>query len=158
MKEQVQLITETLFESVSDKAKRSPRKRSNHNFHELSEVYQRFLNVLTKGTYIQPHKHQNPPKPETFIVLKGKLGFLIFDESGNIREKHLLSSEGPTFGIDIQPGVWHTIVTLTDVCVCFEGKSGPYDPTEDKFFASWAPTEADDSRLKVLENWEKLFL
>ena len=56
MKEQVQLITETLFESVTNRAKVSPRKRSNHNFHELSEVYQRFLNVLTKGTYIQPHQ------------------------------------------------------------------------------------------------------
>ncbi len=158
MKEQVQLITETLFESVTNKAKVSPRKRSNHNFHELSEVYQRFLNVLTKGTYIQPHKHENPPKPETFIALKGNLGFLIFDESGNITEKHLLSSDGPTFGIDIQPGVWHSIVTLTDVCICFEGKSGPYDPTEDKFFASWAPTEADDTRFATIEKWEKLFL
>ncbi len=158
MKEKVQLITEELFSSVSEKAKLSPRKRANHNFHELAEVYQRFLNVLTKGTYVQPHKHENPPKPETFIALKGSLGFLIFDENGNITGKYLLSEKGPIYGIDVQPGVWHGLVTLSDVCVCFEGKSGPYDPKEDKFFASWAPTEADDARFATMEKWEKLFI
>lgn len=158
MKEKVQLITEDLFSTVTIQAKTSPRKRANHNFHELSEVYQRFLNVLTKGTYIQPHKHENPPKPETFIALKGNLGFLIFDEAGNIKGKHLLSDTGQVRGIDIQPGVWHTIVTLSDVCVCFEGKSGPYNPKEDKYFANWAPSEADDTRFAYLEKMEKLFI
>lgn len=80
---------------MTNQANVSPRKRSNHNFHELTEVYQRFLNVLTKGTYVQPHKHENPPKPETFIALKGKLGFLIFDEIGNITGKYLLSDNRP---------------------------------------------------------------
>jgi dTDP-4-dehydrorhamnose 3,5-epimerase-like enzyme len=71
--------------------------------------------------------------------------------------KHLLSEKGPIYGIDVQPGVWHGLVTLSDVCVCFEGKSGPYDPKEDKFFAAWAPTEADDARFATMEKWEKLF-
>jgi len=158
MEEKIQLITDELFDKVANQATISPRKRSNHNFHELSEVYQRFLNVLTKGTYVQPHKHQNPPKPETFIALKGELGFLIFDDFGTITDKYLLSDKGPIHGIDIQPGVWHGLVTLSDVCVCFEGKAGPYDPKEDKFFAAWAPTEADDERFAMIKQWEKLFI
>lgn len=111
--------------------------------------------MLTKDTYVQPHKHSDPPKPETFLILEGKLGFFIFDNDGNITEKYILSSAGPSFGIDIQPDVWHSIVCLTDSCICFEGKSGPYDPSSDKNFAKWAPSEGSPeaiSYLKKLKN------
>jgi cupin fold WbuC family metalloprotein len=152
-----QLIDESLFRSTQEQALHSPRKRSNHNFHELSEVYQRFLNVLTKGTYVQPHRHKQVPKPETFIALKGELGFLLFDEAGNITDQFRISSQGPNFGIDLQPGVWHSLVCLTDVCVCFEGKSGPYNPNTDKEFASFAPPEGDPKVEEMLRKWEGLF-
>lgn len=151
------LIDESLFRITQDAALTSPRKRSNHNFHELSEVYQRFLNVLTRGTYVQPHRHKQDPKPETFIALKGELGFLLFDDSGNITESFRISSEGPNYGIDLQPGVWHSLVCLTDVCVCFEGKSGPYNPNTDKEFASFAPAEGDSMVPTTLGKWEELF-
>ncbi|HMV78715.1 MAG TPA: WbuC family cupin fold metalloprotein [Leptospiraceae bacterium] len=123
----------------------SPRKRSNCNFHELHEVCQRFLNVLLKDTYVQPHIHKNPPKPETFLVIKGELGFLTFDYNENVITRHRLSEKGPIYGIDIQPGVWH----ISETCICFEGKSGPYDPSVDKMFADWAPTEQDESSFIV---------
>jgi cupin fold WbuC family metalloprotein len=152
------LIDSALFDSVSRTALNSPRKRSNHNFHELDEVYQRFLNVLTKGTYVQPHRHLNPPKPESFLSLKGELGFLLFDDSGNITNHFKISSTGPCHGIDIQPGVWHSLVTLTDICICFEGKSGPYDPTIDKEFADFAPLEGDPKSIELVQTWEKIFL
>lgn len=155
MKQSIQLVTDNLFEEVSAAALKSTRKRSNYNFHELQEVYQRFLNVLTYGTYVQPHKHENPPKPESFLVLKGELGFFIFDDGGNIVNKYRLSEKGPIYGIDIQPGLWHSIVCLTEVCVCFEGKSGPYNPSNDKEFAAWAPSEADDNRMEYLQFLEK---
>ncbi|PJZ71011.1 cupin [Leptospira perolatii] len=146
-----QLISEELFSELAKRADSSPRLRTNHNFHELSEVYQRFLNVLTKNTYVQAHRHKNPPKPETFIVLQGTLGFILFDEDGKVTETHLLSSSGPTFGIDLKPGIYHTIVCISDTCICFEGKSGPYDPNTDKEFAKWAPAESDLSKDKYLE-------
>ena len=158
MKSTVQLIDLSLFKEVLEKSKNSPRKRANHNFHELTEVYQRFLNVLQKDTYVQPHKHLTPPKPETFIVLKGRLGFLIFDDSGNIKEKHVLEENSDCIGIDIQPGVWHSIVCLSEHCICFEGKSGPYDPKEDKIFAEWAPSESDERKVFYLKNLEKEFI
>lgn len=90
-----QLLTDSLFSEVLQKANTSPRKRANHNFHELSEVYQRFLNVLTRDTYVQAHRHKFPPKPETFLALKGDLGFILFNDDGSIQETHYLSSQGP---------------------------------------------------------------
>lgn len=156
MPNKVELISNDLFATVVEKAKSSTRLRANHNFHEFEEVYQRFLNVLTKNTYVQPHKHKSPPKPETFLVIKGELGFFIFNDDGSIKEKYLLSEHGPNFGIDIPPDVWHSIVCLSETCICFEGKSGPYHPSEDKIFADFAPTEADEKRFEYIKKLEGL--
>ena len=46
-------------------------------------------------------------------------------------------------GVDIQPGVWHSMAVLTDHVVCFEVKPGPYSAARDKGFAPWAPREGD---------------
>lgn len=154
---QFQLIDDALFQETQSRARNSLRKRANHNFHDLNEVYQRFLNVLCRGTYVQPHRHRNVPKPETFIALQGELGFLLFDDSGEITDHFLLSSSGPRYGIDIQPGVWHSIVCITETCICFEGKSGPYNPDTDKEFADFAPAEGEPGVLETLQKWEALF-
>lgn len=155
--QEIQLIDHKLFERIISEAKSSPRKRKNFNFHQLTEVYQRFLNVLTSSTYISVHRHWNDPKPETFVVLKGKIGFLIFNEDGTLKERHILASEGPVVGIDIQPGVWHNLVCLSDIAVCFEGKSGPYLETTDKEFHSAYPNEGDSACDSQLLKWKSLF-
>lgn len=149
------IINSQLISDTIKKAKQSDRKRTNYNFHEFHETYQRFLNVLCKGTYVRPHKHSHPPKAETFLVLQGKLAFLIFNETGELIEKHILSSEGPNFGIDIQPHIWHSLVCLSEVAVCFEGKHGPYDPSTDKEFAKWAPEENTVEAIAQIKNWEE---
>lgn len=149
--QEIQIIDNELFETLKEKALLSERKRTNYNFHHLDEVYQRFLNVLTKTTYISPHRHKNDPKPETFVILEGEIGFLIFAEDGSIREAHRLSANGPKRGIDIQPGVWHSLVCISDVAVCFEGKSGPYDPTIDKEFHPKYPLEGQEGIPQTLE-------
>ncbi len=156
--QEIQIIDSDLIGSLVTKAKQAERKRTNHNFHVQKEVYQRFLNVLSKNTYISPHRHLSDPKPETFVVLEGEIGFLIFSEDGNIKESHKLSSNGPKRGIDLQPGVWHSLVCLTDVAVCFEGKSGPYDPTVDKEFHPKYPLEGDSKVLETIQYFESLFI
>ncbi|XDD54207.1 WbuC family cupin fold metalloprotein [Leptospira sp. WS4.C2] len=156
--QEIQIIDSNLIESLVKKAQTADRKRTNHNFHEPSEVYQRFLNVLSKTTYIPPHRHLSDPKPETFVVLEGEIGFLIFKENGDIKETHKLSAGGPKRGIDLQPGVWHSLVCLSDHAVCFEGKSGPYDPTADKEFHSKYPLEGDPKVKETIVWYESLFV
>ncbi|MCB1144413.1 MAG: WbuC family cupin fold metalloprotein [Leptospiraceae bacterium] len=153
--EKVSLISRDLIDGVIQKADESPRKRMNHNFHQLEETYQRFLNVLCKGTYVRPHRHLDPPKAETFLVLEGELVFIEFDDFGNILNKYRLKSGGPNFGIDIQPGVWHSLVCVSEKAVCFEGKHGPYNPANDKDFASWAPDEKSPEKEEVLRRWSE---
>ena len=155
--QEIQLIDHNLFDRIIREAKSSPRKRKNHNFHALTEVYQRFLNVLTRDTYVSVHKHLSDPKPETFVILQGKIGFLIYNNDGSLREKHVLSSDGPVVGIDIQPGVWHNLLCLSDYAVCFEGKSGPYIETTDKEFHAAYPAEGDINCEIQLAKWKALF-
>jgi cupin fold WbuC family metalloprotein len=101
----------------------------------------RFLNVMIRGTYIAPHRHRNPPKAESFVVLEGELAFFTFDDAGQITSTVVLGRDA--VGVDIQPGVWHSMAVLTDHVVCFEVKPGPYSAANDKDFARWAPKESD---------------
>jgi len=66
----------------------------------------------------------------------------LFDDSGSVIEQHRLGRDG-VLGIDLGPGVWHTVACLSETAVCFEVKPGPYDVATDKEFAPWAPREGD---------------
>jgi cupin fold WbuC family metalloprotein len=138
----VQILDSTLFVSLIERARQSPRLRTNHNFHRnLEDNPHRFLNVMVRGTYLAPHRHRDPPKSESFLVLEGELGFYTFDDAGQITSTLVLGRDA--WGVDIQPGVWHTIAVLTEHVVCFEVKPGPYLAANDKDFARWAPREGD---------------
>jgi cupin fold WbuC family metalloprotein len=144
---EVKLISASLFDTVADLAAASPRRRMNHNFHSgPADNPHRFLNVLLGGTYIPPHRHTDPPKSESFLVLEGEADVIVFDDHGDITARYQLgseSAEGHLWGIDIAPGVWHTILPRTSRVVCFEVKPGPWVPATDKEFAPWAPREND---------------
>lgn len=144
---EVKLISGALFETVAALASSSPRLRMNHNFHSSpADNPHRFLNVLLRGTYIRPHRHLAPPKSESFLVLEGIADVILFDDHGAITARYRLGAESPEghlWGVDLPPGVWHTVVPRTTRVVCFEVKPGPWIPATDKEFASWAPAEND---------------
>jgi cupin fold WbuC family metalloprotein len=148
--QRIQLLDSELFEELLERARKSPRLRTNHNFHgSMEDNPHRFLNVMLKGTYITPHRHRNPPKAESFLVVNGELAFFTFDDSGQIAGVHVLGRN--PIGIDIQPGVWHTLAVLSDHAICFEVKPGPYSVLNDKDFATWAPREGDPNASEYLE-------
>lgn len=154
----VQLIDGSLIERITAGAKRSPRARMNHNFHGSAEdAVHRFLNVLTRETYVAPHRHLHPPKHESFLVLEGRIAVFVFSDAGEIQGAWTLS-DGPPHarGIDLPAGVWHTVVALSPSAVCYEVKPGPWDPATDKEFAPWAPQEQEPDaagyRSRLLEH------
>jgi cupin fold WbuC family metalloprotein len=144
IKQFMKIIDQKLITSVTHKAKVSERKRMNHNFHETFDaIVQRMLNALEPGTYVQPHKHESPDKVEAFIILRGKILVVEFDDNGNITESCILSKEEGEWGAEIAPRTWHCIASLEPGSVVFEAKEGPYSPIDDKNFAPWAPKESD---------------
>lgn len=140
----LKIVSPKLLDELSQKAANSPRKRLNHNFHDdLADPINRMLNAFEPGTYIQPHKHENPDKREVFIVLRGSLVVVVFDDSGNPLDFILLDPAKGNFAVEIPPGVWHNVVSLESGTVVYEIKDGPYIHPLDKNFASWAPREGD---------------
>ncbi len=142
-------INEEFINKTSDKAKTSPRRRMNYNFHDKPDAkLQRMLNAMEPDTYIKPHKHENPDKVEVFFSLRGRLLVVEFDDNGNISDHIILDSSKGNFGTEIVPRTWHTIISLDKNAVAYEIKDGPYSPKEDKNFAPWAPDEGDLNALE----------
>src|SRR5437588_517230 len=97
----IQLITRSLFDEVAGLACHSPRLRMNHNFHTgPADNPHRFLNVFLKNTYIRPHRHLEPPKAETFLVLEGEVAFFHFDDDGEVTGSYALGPGRGAVGID----------------------------------------------------------
>jgi cupin fold WbuC family metalloprotein len=139
----IQTITPALLEQLTERAKAAKRGRTNHNFHQsYDENPNRFLNVMVKGTYITPHRHTTPPKSESFVMLRGRLLFITFHDDGALHTVTRLSAQD-NYGIDIGPGIWHSIIVESETAICFEVKPGPYAPASDKDFAPWAPREGE---------------
>jgi len=146
-------ITKELLDNLSKQAKASPRKRMNYNFHEnMDDTLHRMLNAIEPGSYIQPHKHENPDKAEAFVVLRGKFLAISFDNNGTVTDHSVLSPEDCMFGVDIKPRVWHTIIALEQDSIIYECKDGPWQQMNDKNFAEWAPKEGDENAQEYMQN------
>ena len=135
-------IDNLLVEGLAAKAAETERLRLNHNFHQdASDTLQRMLNAVEPGSYVQPHMHMDPDKREAFVILKGTLLVVEFDEAGGITDHIILNHAQSCFGAEIAERTWHTIIALESGTVVYELKDGPWDPADDKYFASWAPSE-----------------
>jgi cupin fold WbuC family metalloprotein len=146
----IQRLDAALLDAVTERALTSARRRVNHNFHASdTENPHRFLNALVEGTYCQPHRHSQPPKSESFLVLRGRVAIFVFDGTGKVIETHVLGDDG-LLGVDVPPGVWHSITALSPTAVCYEVKPGPWDPATDKEFAPWAPSEDSPAAAEYL--------
>ncbi|MBM3205947.1 cupin fold metalloprotein, WbuC family [Candidatus Shapirobacteria bacterium] len=137
----MRVISKSLIDDLIRQAKKSPRQRAIFRFHRHQEPVQRMLNAIEVGSYIPPHKHENPDKVEAFVILKGKIAILRFDNQGKIIQKEILDEKGPVYGVDIAPGEWHMMMALKKECVVYEVIQGPYQKKTHKKFAPWAPDE-----------------
>ena len=152
-------IDNILLKEITAKAKASQRKRMNYNFHTYAgDTLQRMLNCLELGTYCRPHKHENPPKREVFIILKGTVAVLQFNNEGKIIDYTILNNTNGQYGVEIPPLTWHSIIALENESVVFECKDGPYEPTSDKDFAPWAPVEGSTDVDLYLEKMMERFI
>jgi cupin fold WbuC family metalloprotein len=140
----LKIVSENTLDELSQKAICSPRRRMNRNYHDdLTDPINRMLNAFEPGTYVQPHKHENPDKREVFILLRGSLVVVFFDEKGSPTDFVLLDQKKGIYSLEIPEKAWHTLIALETGTVVYEFKDGPYLPMNDKNFAPWAPREGD---------------
>lgn len=138
----MELITRELLARLSEEARHTPRLRKNYNLHasDASKCH-RLLNAVEPGSYIRPHRHMDPEKGESMVLLNGRLGVILFSLDGGIQETILLSQDACTLGVDIPAGTFHSVLSLEAGTVFFEAKAGPYLPLTGLEPASWAPEE-----------------
>lgn len=125
------IINETLLNQVSSQAKESSRLRMNYNLHEhLDDKTHRFFNAMEPGTVVPIHRHRDTA--ETFMLVRGKMRVVFYDDDKNIIEDTILSSVNGNYGVHIPVGVWHCVEILEPNTVTFEVKEGPYVPLADE--------------------------
>jgi cupin fold WbuC family metalloprotein len=137
----IRILNDAFLDQLAAEAAAAPRRRKNFNLH-ASPGYpcQRFFNAMCADTYVQPHRHADSTKDETLVLLRGKLGAVIFDEAGEVVSAHVLL---PGMIADVPFNTFHTWIALEDGTVFFEAKAGPYVPLAPEEKAAFAPPEGD---------------
>ncbi|MDB5863722.1 MAG: mannose-6-phosphate isomerase [Betaproteobacteria bacterium] len=146
------------FDALTESARNAPRRRTNRDFHDSpSHPAQRFLNAMEPDSYVRPHRHTQALKQETFVVLRGAFGLVLFDDTGGVTRTAVLRAGGERVGAHLPSGVFHALVALEPGSVFFEVKAGPYDARTDKEWGSWAPAEGGPDANTYLERLRSLF-
>jgi cupin fold WbuC family metalloprotein len=153
----MKVVTLKLLHQLTEFARTSPRLRKNHNLHTSDESRcHRLFNAIEPASYVRPHRHLDPEKDEAFILISGRLGIILFSDTGSVTETVILSHQGGILAADVPSGVFHTAVSLEPGTVFFEAKAGPYLPLNSSETAPWAPPEGDVGAVQYLKQLQKL--
>lgn len=122
------IINNELLDEVTASADESPRLRMNFNLHDsLDAKAQRLINVLLPGTALPIHRHKHTA--ETYIMLRGKMFVVFYNDLGAQVERYLLDPTIGNYGVQIPKGQWHGIEVIEPSAI-FEVKDGPYAPIQ----------------------------
>lgn len=122
------IITETLLDELTAKAKASPRLRMNYDLRNTPEDgSQRMLNALEPGTEMPIHRHKNTS--ETVVCLRGHFVEYFYDTEGWLTDTIDMLPGGVV--LNIEKGQWHSLKCLESGTVLFEAKDGEYRPLEE---------------------------
>jgi len=150
--QRLRILDNEILDKEVEKALASERKRVMYNMDNPDEKLKVMVNSFVKKTYVTPHKHGGgegfPDKCEAFLIIRGTVAVLSFDDEGNITEINLLGEGSEEKAVMVPPRTWHCVVTVSDTASVFEVIDQVYDPKTHKEFAPWAPMEGD-------EGWEK---
>ena len=146
------------LDELTARARESKRGRLNLNFHDRdAHPANRLLNAIEPPSYVRPHRHLQTDREETFIVLRGAFGIVLFDERGQVTRTEAIRAGGELIGAHIPVGTYHTAIALEPGSVFFEVKAGPYVPLTDKEWPAWAPQEGTPEAAAYLEQLHRLF-
>ncbi|RIX47641.1 MAG: cupin fold metalloprotein, WbuC family [Rhodocyclales bacterium GT-UBC] len=154
----IQLIDQAMCLALSESARQLPRRRTNRNFHsDNAAPAHRLLVAIEPDSYVVPHCHADAGKAESLLCLRGRLGVVLFSPAGEVERCISLAAGGEVMGIDIPPGVYHSVVALCSDTVFFEAKAGPYVPLAEHEKPAWAPSEGAPEADAFRERLSRLF-
>lgn len=140
----MQCFDTALFDELTARARRALRLRAHHNVHgDLADPVQRLFIAIEPGSYVRPHRHPPSQPWEFFMVLRGRLLLVLFDDDGRVSRREEVAADGPLRAVEIPAGSWHSVVALESGALFLELKQGPYMALSDDGFAPWAPQEGE---------------
>lgn len=83
------------------------------------------------------------------------MALVTFDQQGVVTEVIPFGTdrnpEVLAVGVEVPANVWHTVIALEPGCILLEVKSGPFNPSQSKDLAPWAPNENEPNAKQYLE-------
>lgn len=123
------VFSSDFFDWMMEQAVRNPRKRWNYNLHQsLQSPSQRLLYALDPATKFSIHRHRNTS--ETYVLLRGSVDIVFYDEDGNIQNCLNLSSYG-VLGGQVLQNQYHTLI-VNEPSIIMLVKDGPYEPSQEQ--------------------------
>ena len=120
-------ITQDILDSLTEQAKKSERLRMNLDLRDsVDDTSQRMLNALEPGTVMPVHRHRG--SSESVVILRGRIQWVFYDDSGRETERVTLDANGPLRMLNVERDRWHSLVCLESGSVLFECKDGGYVP------------------------------
>lgn len=136
-------VDRTDVAELKARAEQNVRKRMRLCAHRgTGDSLHEMLIVLSRNTYIRPHKHLN--KSESFHVIEGAGNIVLFDDDGKVTDVINMGdyASGHCFYYRITDTCYHTLVIQSDILVFHETTRGPF-LREQTVFAPWSPVEGD---------------
>ena len=135
-------INKNFLGKLFEQAVANPRLRQNYDLRTSSDDNsQRMLNALLPGTVVPIHRHPN--SNENVLLLCGKLIEVIYDESGNEKERIHLDPTIGNYGCVVPQGAWHTVEVL-EPSVIYEVKDGKYGEDGSETFDAFKAKNAEN--------------
>ena len=120
-------IDQTILDQLTAAAKASPRLRMNMDLrNSADDPSQRMLNALEPGTVLPIHRHR--ASSETVAILRGKICWHFYDDTGRKTESVVLDARGDLRCLNVEKGRWHSLECLESGSVLLECKDGAYAP------------------------------
>ena len=117
------IIDKEVLDNLTAQAKASPRLRMNLDLrNSASDGSQRMLNAIEPGSPLPIHRHLS--SSETVAILRGKICWHFYDESGKETESVVLDANGDLRCLNVEKGRWHSLECLESGSVLFECKDG----------------------------------
>jgi cupin fold WbuC family metalloprotein len=138
------------IERLKEAARRSPTRRARFCLHDGPESLAHDMVIaFAAGGYVHPHRH--PRKPESYHAIEGEFEVVLFREDGRPCRRipmGPLSCSGRSFMYRLPPGLWHTVVTTSEMVVLHEVTLGPFLPAETEL-APWAPPAENTAAVRT---------
>lgn len=95
-----------------------------------------------RGTYVRPHRHG--PRSVSYHMIRGRLEFVLFDDTGIPSRIIHLSEPGSAlpFALRLCDNSWYMPVASTEIAVFHETITGPFEPEHFTEWAPWSPEGA----------------